>query len=87
MDRVDSDSLIWINFLNLSWLMCLLRPAALPLAEKVAARALFLAGNPNCPGNCGHLAVGKGIGGVERAGPNELIISTTSNSLTKNYIF
>ena len=56
MDRVDSDSVKWVNFLNLSWLMCLLWPAALPLAEKVAARALFLAGNPNCPGNCGHLA-------------------------------
>ena len=37
--------------------------------------ALFLVGNPNCPGNCGHLAVGKGIGG--EAVSNELIISAS----------
>ena len=38
--------------------MCLTTgSSSVPLpAEKVAARALFLAGNPNCPGNCGHLA-------------------------------
>ena len=46
--------------------------------------ALFLVGNPNCPGNCGHLAVGKGIGG--KAASNELIISA-SNCFNSFFFF
>ena len=46
--------------------------------------ALFLVGNPNCPGNCGHLAVGKGIGG--EAVSNELIISA-SNCFNSFFFF